>query len=249
MLSNVGQQSSLRMVFFLFLSLRLRSLLSSFYSMHVWIEATLIKTIFFVSWSKPSRVNYFNKIKITDISFFPKGTGAFSRPVKFRFVSYFFVFIFLRSNKKPHTCSATLRARSLSIIVGAASVVGVGSKVFSIPFFFRFLFLSSFFSINMGQRRLPSVDFTLSPSLDARETSSSRRRCVTSARTTTESTIKFYYSLLFQRQRKGPFRSIGLVNKNTYYYKTRIIYNRRFQTFHAVMMCVCVCESRWFKLY
>ena len=92
----------------------------------------------------------------------------------------------------------------------------------------------------MGQRRLPSVDFTLSPSLDARETSSSRRRCVTSARTTTESTIKFYYSLLFQRQRKGPFRSIGLVNKNTYYYKTLIIYNRRFQTFPAVMMCVCV---------
>ena len=148
MLSNVGQQSSLRMVFFLFLSLRLRSLLSSFYSMHVWIEATLIKTIFFVSWSKPSRVNYFNKIKITDISFFPKGTGAFSRPVKFRFVS-FFVFIYLRSNKKPHTCSATLRARSLSIIVrkfcwccewGGSWEQGLFHPVFFFPFSFLFLF-------------------------------------------------------------------------------------------------------------
>ena len=64
------------------------------------------------------------------------------------FVSFhFFVFVFLRSNKKKlHTCSATLRARSLSIIVGnfvgAPSEVGVGSKVFSIPFFsFSFLFL------------------------------------------------------------------------------------------------------------
>lgn len=92
--------------------------------------------------------------------------------------------------------------------------------------------LFSFFSINMGQWRWPPVDFTLSPSLEARKTSSNRRRCLTSARTTTrESTIKFCYSILFRR-RKGPFRSVGLVDK--YFYTPK---NYKFPS-----VCVCVCE-------
>lgn len=106
----------------------------------------------------------------------------------------------------------------------------------------------SLFSINMGQRRWPPVDFTLSPSLEARETSSSsRRRCLTSAaRKTATTTIKFYYKLLFRR-RKGPVRTVGLVDK----YHLRIILVIWFPprkkvkfkipiTVVCVFACVCV---------